>query len=112
MSVPEIVTGYTALVAVTLKKNGSVFTIGSTAKVSATLVSIDHKTQYLTGAISQASTTDGADWSNSLVMIVIPTEVVSKVTYQGDALLEIQVFEDGVKTPWFCPVHITTGHIN
>lgn len=107
----DITTGDPASLAVTLRKAGAVFTISGTATVKAMLISLDHNTTY-TGEIAQLSTTDGADWANSLVMVFIPGTETQGISYQGAALLEVQVSESAtdVKT-WFVSVTITKGNI-
>ena len=107
---PDIVTGDNVALAVTLKKNGVVFIIDPAATVKAALVSTDHRTAY-TDPLAQAEATPGADWSASLVMVEIPGTATEAITYQGLALIEIQITAGGVNTTWFVPVKIIRGQI-
>lgn len=106
----NIVTGDTTSIAVTLYKGTSTFVIGGTAVVKAMLVSYDRTASY-TSAVTQSSSTPGADWNASLVVVVIPGSETQEITYQGKALLEIQVTESGINKTWFAEVNIQTGRI-
>jgi hypothetical protein len=108
---PEIVTGDSISLAVTLKKNGAVFAIDSAAVIKVALVATDHKTAYTTTPIEQSEATPGADWEESLVVVEIPPEATSAITFQGLAILEIQVSESAAQKTWFIPVRIITGQI-
>lgn len=108
MTTPVLVTGDDINISVTLKKNGVVFTIALNASVKARLVSTNHETP-LSEEVAQASGTSGANWPQSLVVVVIPAATSKKVAVQGDALLEIQVSDAG-KTTWFVPVILVKGH--
>jgi hypothetical protein len=111
MSVPGIVTGDSITLAVTLKKNGEVFVIDPAAVIEAALVSKDHKTAYTIEAVAQSNAAPGADWSESLVIVELPPSATQGITYQGLALLEIQVAENGSQKTWFVLVNIVTGLI-
>ena len=107
---PDIVTGDSIVLAVTLKKNSAVFEIASDAEVKVALVSTDHQTAY-TEPIEQSSTTPGADWDLSLVIVELPPAATQEITYQGLAIMEIQVTEGTENKTWFLPVKIITGQI-
>ena len=110
MSVPQIVTGNTVSLAVTLYKNSATFAIGGTAVVQATLVSSNHLVKILPTPISISSATSGSNWSASRVVVVIPANAVY-AEYYGDAKLEIKVTESGVSDTWFVDVEIVKGNI-
>jgi len=110
MSQPKLVTGDDLAIPVTLKKDGVVFAIADTATVKARLVSVDHDAVYC-DEIGQSKDTTGADWSNSLVVVVVASTDTVDMTHQGLALLEIQVDDDGKRT-WFVIVNIVTGNID
>ncbi|MGV0961841.1 MAG: hypothetical protein ACOYB1_18605 [Limnohabitans sp.] len=111
MSVPEIVTGDSTSLAVTLRKNGAVFAIDPAAEVKAALVSKDHKTAYTAEPIEQSNAAPGADWPHSLVIVELPPSSTNDIAYQGLALLEIQVSENASPKTWFVLVNIVTGQI-
>ena len=109
MADPMIVTGDDVSLSVTLKKGGATFSIDVGATVQASLVSLDHQTVYA-GPIAQSNVTPGADWANSLVVVELASATTSPITYQGKALLEIQVDDSG-KTTFFASVIIVLGTI-
>ena len=109
MATPILVTGDDLSIAVTLKKNDLTFDIPIASTVTAKLVSTNHSTVYSAEAV-QFSTTPGADWSNSLVVVEFAPADTASITYQGKALLEIQVDDNGKRT-WFATVKIVTGQI-
>jgi hypothetical protein len=108
---PDIVTGDNVALAVTLKRDGAVFAIDALDTVQAALVSTDHKTAYTAEPISQSDAAPGADWDESLVIVEIPGTATEAITYQGLALLEIQITAGGVNTTFFVPVKIIKGLI-
>ncbi len=110
-AIPEIVTGYVVDLAISLKKNGLPFVIPQTASVAVALVSMDHTQRLTAAAVSQVSTAPGANWATSLVVIELLPDATEAITYQGLALLEIQVNDAGRPKPWFVPVRIITGNI-
>lgn len=110
MAIPILVTGDDLSVAVTLKKNDLVFDIPIASTVTARLVSTKH-TEVYSGEVEQFSTTPGADWSQSLVVVEFAPADTSTIIYQGKALLEIQVDDNGKRT-WFATVKIVTGQIS
>ena len=105
----EVVSGDDVVIAATLKKGGATFTIDPGATVTAMLVSLNHDTAY-TAEIAQSSATSGADWSNSLVVVVMGASETAGITYQGNAYLEVQV-HDSIKETFFGAVRVTTGQI-
>lgn len=109
MNDPTIVTGDDVALSVTLKKGGATFLINGTATVQASLVSLDHQTTYA-GPVAQSNAASGADWANSLVVVELASANTSSITYQGKALLEIQVDDSG-KTTFFASVIIVLGTI-
>lgn len=109
MSTPVIVTGDDVTLKSTLLRDGEVFEISDTAEVKAMLIADDGK-KLLTSVIDQDKDTPGADWSNSLIMVVIPSTETEAIINYGTATLEIQV-NDGGKNTWHDTVNIVKGHI-
>jgi len=109
MTIPSLTTGDDFTLPLTLKKNALAFAISGAAVVKARLVSVDRLT-VLSDAATQASSTPGADWQNSLVVIKLPSISTAGIQHQGLALLEIQV-DDGAKITWFVTVKIVRGSI-
>lgn len=107
----ELVTGDDIAIPVTLKVNGATFNIPGTATVKARLVSTDHSA-VITGGLEavQSDASPGADWANSLVVVEFAGADTSAITYQGKALIEIQVDDNGKRT-WFVTVKVVTGNI-
>ncbi len=111
-----ITTGDDSTIIHTLRKNDATFNIPSTATVTCRLVTVDH--EPLSSEVVQSHSSVGADWSNSVVAIVLPAtntnEVVDRVASWrcGSivAKLETQV-NDGGKLTWFDSVTITKGTI-
>jgi hypothetical protein len=110
MALPYIVTGDDTLLPVTLKKDGVTFPISGTGVVKVKVVSEDHGKAY-TEEVSQSRLTSGANWTNSLVVVLIPGSYTSAIKFQGKAYLEIQV-ADPLKTSWFVQVEIIRGHVD
>lgn len=111
MAIPILVTGDDISLSVTLKKNDLTFTIPpSTAAVHARIVSTNHKEVY-SPTVEQFDTTPGADWPNSLVVVEFAPADTSAILYQGKALVEIQVDDNGKRT-WFVTVKLVTGQIS
>lgn len=109
----QIVTGDDVRLIVTLKKDGAVFPITTSpvpAVVKARIVGPNHQTA-LSAEVTQSHLTSGADWANSLVVILMGGAITAPITQQGAALLEIQV-DDGIKITWFVPVTIIKGFID
>jgi hypothetical protein len=107
--VNEFVTGDTPYYPVTLTLNDATFVIAPTAIVTARIVSTDHKKAYSLEA-TQNLTAPGTDLAHSLLMISFPTEATKDITYQGEALIEVQV-SDACKDSWFVPVMIVRGNV-
>ena len=108
MSNVILTTGDDVSLAVTLKKNNSTFNIPVTATVEASLITPDRGT-ILISPIVQLDTTPGADWANSLV-IVLFTSAQTDINFDGDAILEIQVNDNG-KLTWFASLTVIKGTI-
>lgn len=109
---PVIVTGDSTTLFVELKKNGASFVIDENAEVKVTFVSSAHQALLSDDPVAQISTSPGADWSNSLVAVVIPGTFTEPIDIQGNAYMEIQVNEDGTQTTWFVLVKIIKGNIS
>lgn len=109
----QIVTGDDVRLIVTLKKDGAVFPITTTpvpAVVKARIVGPNHQIA-LSSEVTQSHLTSGADWANSLIVVLMDGATTAAITQQGSALLEIQV-DDGIKITWFVPVTIIKGFID
>lgn len=111
MATPEITTGDSISLSVTLYKGASTFAISGSGVVKAMLVSTNHRESY-TAAVTQSSATPGADFAHSLVVVLFSAAATQDISYQGDALLEIQVADGGVTKTWFLAVKIVTGRIS
>jgi len=112
----EIVTGDPVRRLVQLKKttdSGDVaFVINGTATVRAAVVDAD-KLNKLTDDATLISGATGADWSTSLVAVVIPETETEKITVDKptvDAYIEIEV-DDSYPLTWFVPATIEKGNI-
>jgi len=105
---PKIVTGDDVTLPVTLKKNGATFDMSSAA-VKAAIVSNSRTTKF-TGDVAQSSGTSGADWLNSLVVVVF-SSTDTAISATGPAWIEIQVDDGGLKTTWFVGVELLQGNI-
>lgn len=110
MTIPILTTGDDFTLPVILKKNTLAFAISGGGIVKARLVSVDRQTM-LSVEVNQVSSTPGADWANSLVVITLPAAATAGAQYQGLALLEIQV-ADSAKITWFVTVKIVRGSID
>ena len=106
-----IVVGSDNNLGLTLTKNETTFTIDPGATVKAALISLDRKTKYA-GDVTSLESHPDADWANSLIIVPFTESDLSAVTYQGNALLEVQVDESGTKTTWFEGVAIVQGLVD
>jgi hypothetical protein len=110
MTIPVIVTGDDVLLPATLKKDNQTFTIAPTAIVQARIVSTNNQQVY-SAVASQSSSTAGADWANSLVMVSLPSSLTIEINFQGKCELEVQVEDNSGKTTWFSEVEVKRGNI-
>ena len=115
MTTPIIVTGDDITFPTILRKKVSgatvytTFIIDPSAIITARLVSTDRESVYTT-EIAQVTVQAGADLNNSLIIIKFTSAQTIGITFQGSALLEVQVDEGG-KLTWFTPVKINRGQI-
>ncbi len=115
MTTPIIVTGDDITFPTILRKKVSgatvytTFVIDAGATIVARLVSTDKESTY-TAEIAQVTAEAGSDLANSLIIIAFTSAQTIDMTFQGSALLEIQVDESG-KLTWFTPVTIKRGQI-
>jgi hypothetical protein len=115
MTTPIIVTGDDITFPTILRKKVTgatvytTFLINSGATIVARLVSSDNESVY-TPEIPQITVQAGADLPNSTIIIKFTSAETIGITFQGSALLEIQV-DDGGKLTWFTPVKIDRGQI-
>ena len=118
MTIPIIVTGDDISFPTVLRKKISgatvytTFVIDASAVLTARLVSSDRESVY-TAEIAQVTAETGSDLANSLVIIAFTSAQTIGVTFQGSALLEIQLDDPtpGGKLTWFTPVKIKRGQI-
>lgn len=108
MTIPTVVTGDDFRLPVNLTISNTAFD-ASAATIKARIVSMDHATA-LTDEVAQSSATPGANWAQSLVVVVIGAADTSAIVRYGMALLEIQVASD-IKETWFTPVNVVQGQI-
>lgn len=109
MATPILVTGDDTVLSVTLKKNSSTFNIDTGATILASLVTPNH-INIIMSPVAVLSTAPGADWANSLLVIELTSAQTEAITSYGDALLEIQVDDNG-KTTFFANINVTKGTI-
>lgn len=115
MTIPTLVTGDDIIFPTVLRKKESgasvytTFAIDTGAIITARLVSTDRESVY-TAEIAQVTAHADADLPNSLIIIVFAEADTIGITYQGSALLEIQVDDSGKRT-WFTPIRIKRGQI-
>jgi len=108
----ELITGDDTELFLTLQKQGATFTIDPADAVKAAIVSLDHETIHI-AAVSQVSTSTGADWVNSLVAVNFSTTETGVITTYGRALVEIQVVPVAGKTDtWFTEINVIKGNIS
>ena len=114
----EFILGDSRPYVVNLSINGATFPIDPlAATVKAALVKSD-KTKLLAGPVTLSSTTPGADWSVSKLVVKFPRAATADVKEKGDHLLEVQVTFDNADTnvddddwTWFIPVTLARGNI-
>ncbi len=115
MTTPIIVTGDDITFPTILRKKVSgaavytTFVIDPGATIVARLVATEKESVY-TPEIAQVTVQAGVDLANSLIIIIFTSAQTIDITFQGSALLEIQV-DDGGKLTWFTPVKINRGQI-
>ncbi len=109
-STPKITTGDDARLYVTLKKNSAIFLINPTATVKAVIIKPDTSVK-LCDEVLQLSSTSGADWGNSLVVVEFPSTVTGPIKRVGAAQVEIQV-DDAGKQTWFVDIELIRGNID
>ena len=103
---------------VDLQINNAPFAIDPiTSTVKAALVKSDKK-KLLAGPIILSSTTPGADWSASKLVLKFPRATTADVKETGGHYLEIQVTLDNTDAAvddddwtWFIPITLVRGNI-
>jgi len=107
-----IVSGDDINILQTLTKDLATFTIDAGATVKASLVSrgAANKT-VLVAPVTVLEAATGADWANSLLVIVFPSADTASLTTLGVMELEIQV-DDGGKLTWHVNVEMLQGTID
>lgn len=101
-----IYTGDDVSLAVTLKRNGSAFVIDPGATVRAALI----QDATITGPVVCQPTATGADWSQSVVVVEIPSATSANAPVGSNAL-EIEVDDDGKTTFVVERVYVKAGAI-
>jgi hypothetical protein len=105
-----ITTGYMSSIPVTLKKAGATFDIPVASAVKAAIVSSDH-TEVLIPAVDVVDSVTGADWPNSLIVVVFSEAETALLKTASNVFMEIQVDDNG-KTPWFVSGEVVKGNIS
>jgi hypothetical protein len=114
----EFILGDSRPYVVNLSINGAPFPIDPlTSSIKAAIVTSDKK-KLLAGPITLASTSLGADWSISKLIVKFPRAATSDVKVTGEHLLEVQVTLDNTDAQledddwtWFIPVELVKGNI-
>ena len=114
----EFILGDSRPYTVDLKINNATFAIDPlTSTVKAALVKNDKK-RLLAGPITLSSTTPGADWSASKLVLKFPRATTADVKEIGDHYLEVQVTLDNTDAllddddwTWFIPITLVKGNI-
>ena len=104
----KVTTGDDESFLVTLKRNGSTFTIDPGATVRAALVHKKYKS--CSSAVACSSGATGADWANSLVAVEFASSVTANCP-PGDSELELEVDDGGKSTYFHWPVTVKKGLI-
>ena len=104
-----IVMGDDADIIVDLAKDRAAFDIPLTATIRAALVTTDHKTVLIPDVAVSNSHPDG-DWSIAQIVVPFPEAATSLIPYEGVALIEIQVNDDG-KLTFFTDIQVVRGNI-
>jgi len=106
----DLVAGDDITLLATLYKDQETFDMSGASEVKAKVISLNKKTTYFPEKIL-SSGAEGADWANSLIAIGWSSADTAAVTYNGPALLEVQVTLVGKET-FFSYVQISTGTIS
>lgn len=93
----EITIGDHRELPVTLKKDGATFTIDPGATVKGAL---RNSAGLITSEVAILEAETGADWANSLVVVVFDTTETAKLTAGDTVVLEIQVTESAEPLTW------------
>lgn len=104
----DITTGDDVAIGITLKKDGAIFAINTSADVKAALISQNKRETHI-NAVSVSNAAPGSDWDKSLVVVEFNSASTSAIP-PGDALIELQVDDNG-KLTWFVTVSIEKGTI-
>ena len=116
MTTPILITGDDIVLPVVLRKKLAEATVYTTfiidpgATIITRLVSTDRENTYTT-EITQVTDHADADLPNSTIVVEFTSAQTIDITYQGGALLEIQVDDSG-KLTWFTTVKINRGQID
>ncbi len=103
-----IVTGNDISELLQLKKSSATFNIQTGATVKAAIVSFDQST-LLAGPFTMLSTDSGADWTTSLLSLIVDSSLTNDLT-PVKAKLEVSV-DDLDKESWFFNAEIVKGNI-
>jgi len=113
----EFITGDSRPYVVNLKINDVNFEIPiATSSIKCAIVSVDKKTIYSSAPLIVQSNIIGSDWSESTIVVKFQKKSTSDITYQGNALLEIQVtfnvnLDDEYDLTWFVPISLVKGNV-
>lgn len=120
---PQITTGDDAILLQELTKYDKVtdsqvtFNIPNSATVKSRIISSDHSETY-SSEVTQSENTTGADWANSLIAVVLSSDVTSEILNKevcwkngkASAKIETQIDDNG-KTTFFSTVTMIKGSI-
>jgi len=106
----DIVTGDDAYIKVTLTREHEVFTIQPDAIIHASIIDKSHQSTIAGPVLVEYGLT-GADWTKSLLVVLIPGASTQAVKTSKAAVLEIQVDDLDIKTTWFAHVDLVRGTI-
>lgn len=104
-----LVTGDEGLTKIQLTKDGSPFSINTSATVKVGIVTADHK-ELLSSVVTCLHTSPGCDWSTSLVSFSFPNAATQDIVITKPVMLELEV-DDGGKLTWFIPIKLLKGQI-
>lgn len=91
-----------------LKKNNATFNIPNGATVKAVLVSYDRAT-LLAGPFTMLNTDDGADWTTSLLSLIVADTLTDGLD-PAKIKLEVMV-DDTDRESWFFDAEIVQGNV-
>lgn len=104
-----LVTGDEGLTKIQLTKEGSPFSINTSATVKVGIVTADHK-ELLSSVVTCLHTSPECDWSTSLISFSFLNAATQNIIITKPAMLELEV-DDGGKLTWFIPIKLLKGQL-